>query len=46
MNSLKDKDGKYSMVKIIDSLVLISLIIGAIITLWSILCVMYEMMLT
>jgi hypothetical protein len=46
MNSLKDKNEKYSMVKIIDSVLLISLIIGAIITLWSILSIMYEMMLT
>ena len=46
MNSLKNKDRKYSMVKIIDSVLLISLIIVAIITLWSILSVMYEMMLT
>jgi hypothetical protein len=46
MNSLKDKDGKYSMVKIIDCMLITSLIIGALITLWSILCVLSEMMLT
>jgi hypothetical protein len=46
MNSLKDKDGKFSMIKIIDCMLLTSLIIGAFITLWSILCVLSEMMLT
>jgi hypothetical protein len=46
MDSIKDKDGKYSMIKIIDYMLLTSLIIGALITLWSILCVLSEMMLT